>query len=119
VTADGGQDDAEYRSLDDAVIQIRGLDELADARHEDPVVDAEELNCDEPAPEHSDEVEEHGERGRHDEAGQDARGHQVVKGVDRHRPERVDLFCDPHRAELGSHGGARAGCDHEACEDRR
>jgi len=58
------------------------------------------------------------EQGDRDEDSDEARGDEVVNGVDAHRAEGVNLLGDLHGADFRSHGGADAASKHEGGDGR-
>lgn len=114
IAGDDDNEDAEEESLGEG---DGGIGEVDVGFHVvDPVggFDSEDADADDPGGEHA-ECGRFGDEERDgDEHREEARGDEIVDGVDRHGAEGIDLLGDFHRSDFGSHRGANAAREHEA-----
>ena len=119
LAADHRKKESEYRRLDEAGGQVVHVQELERVVHVDDGVRAEVLDGHEITAEDARHVREDDEHRRHDDPGEDARHEEVLDRVRREGDERVDLFRDTHRPDLGRHRAPRPARHHEARQDGR
>jgi hypothetical protein len=117
VAAHGGHDAAEDRALDEARDDVPGLEEIDRVADIGRGVEAQPRGADEEAAEDADAVAHRHQQGQRQGGGQHAGHGEVFHRVGGERDQRVDLFGDLHRADLGGDGGGDAARDHEPAED--
>ena len=116
----GHQDDgeAEHQGFDDAAVDIQGHDTPDHAGEIGAGADPQKDHAHEIAAQDTHHVEDGGEQRHRDDPGQQFGHHHILKGIDGHGVQGVQLLGDPHDADLGGDCGPGPGRDHDAGEHR-
>ena len=113
MAGDGDDEEAEHERFGQPHPDVVHVQPFGDRRPVEARVHLQLIPRDDPAAENADEIGDHREHRRHDDAGEHPRDDELAHRIGAERAQRVDLIGDDHRPELGGDARSDAAGQHE------